>query len=68
MIDFNDPHGALQLSGRVLDSTLRGCGFDQASLATLHCVLGQDTLILAYILVQTRKSRPDITEKLLTGA
>ena len=34
---------------------------------SLCCVLEQDIFILAYILVQPRKTYPDITEKLLTG-
>ena len=33
----------------------------------LCCVLEQDTFILVLVLVQTRKTRPDISEKLLTG-
>ena len=31
------------------------------------CVLEQDTFILVLVLVQPRKTRPDISEKLLTG-
>ena len=33
----------------------------------LCCVLEQDTFILVLVLVQPRKTRPDISEKLLTG-
>ena len=33
----------------------------------LSCVLEQDTFILVLVLVQPRKTRPDISEKLLTG-
>ena len=33
----------------------------------LCCVLEQDTFILVLELVQLRKTRPDISEKLLTG-
>ena len=33
----------------------------------LCCVLEQDTFILVLVLVQLRKTRPDISEKLLTG-
>ena len=33
----------------------------------LCCDLEQDTFILVLVLVQPRKSRPDISEKLLTG-
>ena len=34
---------------------------------TVCCVLEQDTFILVLVLVQPRKTRPDISEKLLTG-
>ena len=34
---------------------------------TLCCVLEQDTFILVLVLVQPRKTRHDISEKLLTG-
>ena len=33
----------------------------------LCCVIEQDTFILDLVLVQHRKTRPDISEKLLTG-
>ena len=53
--------GAQWLSGRVLDSRPKGRGFEPH---WRHCVvvLEQDTLIL-----QPRKTRPFITEKLLMG-
>ena len=38
----------------------------QASLEALHCVLKEDT-IRCLVLVQSRKTRADMTEKLLTG-
>ena len=55
------------LSGRVLDSRPRGRGFKPHRC---HCVvvLEQDTFILAYIvLVQPRKTRLCLTERLLMG-
>ena len=48
-------------SGRVLDLT-EGLRVQ----ASLGCVLEQDSLILALVLVQPRKTCPNITEKLLT--
>ena len=33
----------------------------------LRCVLEQDTFILVLVMIQPRKTRPDISEKLLTG-
>ena len=33
----------------------------------LCCVLEQDTFILVLVLVQPRKTRPDVSENLLTG-
>ena len=33
----------------------------------LCCVLEQDKFILVLVLIQPRKTRPDISEKLLTG-
>ena len=50
----------------LIDLRPRGCGFEPHQRLCI-CVLKQDTLILASILVQPRKTRPDITEKLLTG-
>ena len=55
------PKGAQWPSGRVLDSRLRGRGFEPHRR---HCVvlLEQDTL-----LVQPRKTRPCLTERWLMG-
>ena len=55
------PLEAQWLSGRVLGSRLRGCGFKPHRR---HCIviLEQDTL-----LVQPRKTRPCLTERLLMG-
>ena len=39
-----------------------GTKFSQASLVSQRCVLEKDTFIL-----QPRKTRPKVTEKLLTG-
>ena len=53
---------------RVLDSRPSGRGFEPHRR---HCVvvLEQDTFILAYIvLVQPRKTRPCLTERLLMGS
>ena len=60
--------GAHWLSGRVLDSRPRGHRF-KLHLASLRCVLEQDTLILAssLVLVHPRKTCPFITERLLIG-
>ena len=56
--------GAQWLSGRVLDSRPKGCGFEPHRR---HCVVvfEQDTFILA--LVQPRKTRPCLIERLLMG-
>ena len=51
----------------VLNSRSRGCGFELHSVTALNYVLEQDTVILALVLVQPRKTHPNITEKLLTG-
>ena len=48
-------------SGRVLDSRSRGCGFEPHRH---HCVRHINPCL---VLVQPRKTCPDITEKLLTG-
>ena len=54
------------LSVRVLDSKPRGRGFQPHGR---HCVviLEQDTFILARVLVQHRKTRPCLTERLFMG-
>ena len=50
---------------RVLDSRPRGQGFEPHRS---HCVVSeQDTFIHAKVLVQPRKTRPYITERLLMG-
>ena len=51
--------GAQWLSGRVLDSRPKGRGFEPHRH---HCVV-----VLEQVLVQTRKTRPYITEILLMG-
>ena len=58
---FQEHLGAQWPSGRVLESRQRGL-LVRASPALLRCVLEQDTLM-----VQPRKTHPDITENLLTG-
>ena len=55
------------LGGRVLDLRLRGCGFEPHRC---HCVVSLSKKhYLCLVLVQpiARKTRPDMTEKLLTG-
>ena len=57
--------GAQWLSGRVLDSRPRGCGFEPHRR---HCVVSLSKNINpSLILVQPRKTRPFITERLLMG-
>ena len=58
--------GAQWLSGRVLDLRPKGRGFEPHRR---HCivVLEQDTFILTLVLVQHRKTRLYITERLLMG-
>ena len=57
--------GAQWLSGRVLDSRLRGRGFEPH---WCHCVVSLSKNINPNLeLVQPRKTRPFITEKLLMG-
>ena len=59
--------GGQRLSGRVLDSRLRGSGFDPQGR---HCVvvLEQDTFILAeYWFNPGRPTRPCLAERLLMG-
>ena len=57
--------GAQWLSGRVLDSRPRGCGSEPHRR---HCVvvLEQD-IYPSLVLVQPRKIRPCLTERLLMG-
>ena len=57
--------GAQWLSGRVLDSRLRGRGFEPHRR---HCVVSLSKNInSSLVLVQPRKIRPFITERLLMG-
>ena len=63
---FNSKQGAQWLSGRVLDSRQKGCWF---KLHPRHCVvvLEHDKFYPSLVLVQPRKTRPYITERLLMG-
>ena len=57
--------GAQWLSGRVLDSRPRGLGFEPHRR---HCVVSLSKNINpSLVLVQPRKTRPYITERLLMG-
>ena len=57
--------GAQWLSGRVLDSRPRGRGFEPHRR---HCVVSLSKNINpSLVLVQPRKTRPFITERLLMG-
>ena len=57
--------GAQWLSGRVLDSRSRGCGFEPHRR---HCVVSLSKSINpSLVLVQPRKTCPFITERLLMG-
>ena len=57
--------GAQWLSGRVLDSRPRGRGFEPHRR---HCVVSLSKYINpSLVLVQPRKTRPYITERLLMG-
>ena len=59
MIGYN----TRELSGRVLASRLRGCGFERHRR---YCVVSSSTNINpSLVLVQPRKTRPFITERLL---
>ena len=63
--DQADRWGAQWLSGRVLDSTPRGRGLE---LHQCHCVGSLSKNINpSLVLVQPRKTRPYITERLLMG-
>ena len=67
MLDpIHNQGGAQWLSGRVLDSRPKGRGFEPHWRHRVM-VLEQDTLILALVLVQPRKTRPYLTERLLMG-
>ena len=57
----NHLEGGQWLSGRVLDSRQKGCGFEPH---WRHCVvvLEQDTFIRSLVLVQPRKTRPCLTD------
>ena len=55
-------------SGSVVECLTRDEGAQtRASTASLHCVLAQDTFILAKYWFQPRKTCPFITERLLMG-
>ena len=57
--------GAQWLSGRTLDSRLKGRGFEPHQR---HCVVSLSKNINpSLVLVQPRKTRPFITERLLMG-
>ena len=57
--------GAQWLSGRVLDSRPRGCGFEPHRR---HClVVLEQHIYPSLVLVQPRKTRPCLTERLLMG-
>ena len=61
----NTLQGAQWLSDRVLDSRLRGCGFEPHRL---HSVVSLSKNIYpSLVLVQPRKTRPYIPERLLMG-
>ena len=56
--------GAQWLSGRVLDSRPKGRGFEPHRR---HCVVVLEHIHPSIVLVQPRKTRPYITERLLMG-
>ena len=57
--------GAQWLSGRVLDSRPRGCGFEPQ---WRHCVVSLSKNINpSLVLVRPKKTRPFITDRLLMG-
>ena len=57
--------GAQLLSGRVLDSRPRGRGFEPHRR---HCIVSfSKNINPSLVLVQPRKTRPSITERLLMG-
>ena len=62
---LTERHGAQWLSGRVLDSRPKGRGFEPHRR---HCVVSLSKNINpSLVLVQPRKNRPFITERLLMG-
>ena len=64
-INHNNSVGAQWLSGRVLDSRPKGRGFEPHRR---HCVVSLSKNIYpSLVLVQPRKTRPFITERLLMG-
>ena len=69
MFAFNLDAGALWLSGRVLDSRPRGRGWGRGfEPHGCHCVVPLSKNINpSLVLVQPRKARPFITERLLMG-
>ena len=57
--------GVQWLSGRVLDSRPKGCGFEPH---WRHCIVSfSKNINPSLVLVQTRKTCPFITERLLMG-
>ena len=63
--DMYDVKGAQWLSGRVLDSRPRGRGFEPHRH---HCVVSlSENINPSLFLIQPRKTRPFITERLLMG-
>ena len=60
------PMGVCWLSGRVFDSRPRGRGFEPHWRHGI-VVLEQDTFYPSLVLVQPRKTRPCLTERLLMG-
>ena len=69
MFAFNLDAGALWLSGRVLDSRPRGRGWGRGFESHgCHCVVSLSKNINpSLVLIQPRKARPLITERLLMG-
>ena len=62
---YKDRKGAQWLSGRVLDSRPKGHGFEPHRR---HCIVSLSKNINpSLVLVQPRKTRPFITERLLMG-
>ena len=59
--------GALWLSGRVLDSRLRGRGFEPHRRHCIVFLVNLRHINPSLVLVQPKKTRPYITERLLMG-